>query len=157
MAEISFNEFARKTLLRQDRLIRAVGIATFNGVIRDSPVGDPDNWKKKPPVGSGYVGGRFRGNWRCSLAAPDLTTFEDSKGPKYDKNFPGLGAVLGDVSKSCQEADRKSVLWLANSLPYAYRLEYEGWSRQAPEGMVRRNVARVKQNISKELRKLKTS
>ena len=37
------------------------------------------------------------------------------------------------------------VTFMANNLPYAHRLEFEGWSRQAPEGMVRRTVARFNQ------------
>lgn len=151
MAEMDFNEFARKTLERADRLIRAVGIKTFSSVIRDTPVGDPDLWKAnegktKPKPPPGYVGGRLRANWRCSLAMPDTSTDES-----VDKNR-GIVAV-NDV---CATADRKKILWLANSLPYAWRIEYEGWSRQAPEGMVRRNVTRIKKIISGELRNLKS-
>lgn len=156
MAEMDFNEFARKTLERADKLIRVVGIKTFSAVIRDSPVGDPDLWKQAPPKGSGYVGGRLRGNWRCSLGSADLTTFEDDGGKKYVKNFPGLGEVLGEVNATSQQADRNKVLWLSNSLPYVYRIEYEGWSSQAPAGMVRRNVTRIKRIISTELRNLRS-
>lgn len=163
--DITFDEFARKTLERADKLIRAVGIKTFSSVIRDTPVGDPDLWKrgkadskgrKKAPAG--YVGGRLRGNWRCSLAMADVSTFEAPGGAKTRKaykNFPDLGQVLNEVNDTCNNADRKKVLWLSNSLPYAYRIEYEGWSRQAPEGMVRRNVTRIKKIISGELNKLK--
>lgn len=151
MAETDFNEFAKKTLQRADRLIRAVGIKTFSAVIRDTPVGDPDLWKvnegkTKPKPPAGYVGGRLRANWRCSLGMPDTSTDEST-----DRNR-GLVAV-NDV---CQTADRKKTLWLSNSLPYAYRIEYEGWSRQAPEGMVRRNVTRIKRIISAELRNIKS-
>lgn len=166
MAEVNFTEFANKTLQRADIMIRAVGIKTFSAVIRDTPVGDPDLWKGSAPAG--YVGGRLRGNWRCSLAMPDTTTFtapkgDGKKGEKKGgkqarvqyKNFPDVGTVISSVNNVCQSATRKNVLWLANSLPYAYRVEYEGWSRQAPEGMVRRNVARIKKIISGELRKVK--
>jgi len=175
MAEIDFTGFANKTLQRADVLIRAVGIKTFNAVIRDTPVGDPDLWKgsTKDAKGrgkgpEGYVGGRLRGNWRCSLAMPDTTTFTAPKGGNKNgkkktakqarveyKNFPDANTVLSSVNEVCQSATRKNVLWLANSLPYAHRVEYEGWSRQAPEGMVRRNVARIQKIISGELRKIK--
>lgn len=149
MSEMDFQEFARKTLERADKLIRAVGIKTFSAVIKDTPVGDPDYWKnpKAPP---GYVGGRLRGNWRCSLGAADLTTSGES-------DFPSLGDAINGVQTTSLKADRKSVLWLSNSLPYAHRIEYEGWSRQAPEGMVRRNVTRIQKIISGELRKIKSS
>lgn len=160
MSDLEFNEFTRKTLDRADKLIRAVGIKTFTAVIRDTPVGDPDLWQSSwldsedratvanNPHLEGYVGGRLRGNWRCSLSAPDTSTTPENE-------FPGLGQVLTDVQKTCESADRKKELWLANSLPYAWRIEYEGHSRQAPEGMVRRNVTRIQKIISTELRKLK--
>ena len=157
MAELDFTAFARKTLERADRLIRAVGIKTFSAVIKDTPVGDPDLWqsswldtKGKATVAfnphlEGYVGGRLRANWRCSLGMADTSTDES-----VDKNR-GLVAV-NDV---CLTADRKKTLWLANSLPYAKAIEF-GHSRQAPEGMVRRNCTRIKRIISGELRNLKT-
>lgn len=153
MADTDFNEFARKTLDRADKLIRAVGIKTFSAVIRDTPVGDPDLWKagkadsegrKKGP--KGYVGGRLRANWNCSLGMADATTTEST----------AHGAAIPAMIKKCTEADRKDELWLSNSLPYAHRIEYDGHSRQAPQGMVRRNVTRIKRIISGELRKLKS-
>ncbi len=157
MAETNFNQFADKTLRRADLLIRAVGIKTFSAVIRDTPVGDPDLWVSlwkdskgraiDPP--EGYVGGRLRGNWRCSLSAPDTST-------SGEHDFPSGGAVLADMQKTCADATRKDSLWLSNSLPYAWRIEYEGHSSQAPEGMVRRNVTRIQKIVSAELRKLKS-
>jgi len=133
------SEFARLTLLRADMLKRAVAIKLFSAVIRDSPVGDPDLWKSKPPAG--YVGGRFRANWNCTVGAADTST---SVSTDY-------GAAIPKVIEVCERSDRNDINWLANSLPYAARLEYEGWSRQAPQGMVRRNTARIKRLISQQL------
>lgn len=156
--EVSFSEFARKTLERADALIRAVGIKTFSAVIRDTPVGDPDLWqsswldsKGRATVAfnshlEGYVGGRLRANWNCSLGMADTSTTEST-------NHAGaIPAMMQEVAG----ADRKKILWLSNSLPYAHRIEYDGHSRQAPQGMVRRNVTRIQKIISGELRKLKT-
>lgn len=151
MAEETFTEFARKTLLRADMLKRAVAIKTFSAIIRDSPVGDPDLWKVNAgkPLGkrkgpAGYVGGRFRANWNCTIAAPNLSTTEET-------NYSG---AIPAVIQVCEASDRKDINWLANSLPYAARLE-NGWSKQAPAGMVRRNVTRIKRLISQELQKVK--
>lgn len=135
-------EFARKTLLRQDLLKRAVAIKLFSSIIRDSPVGDPDLWKSKPPVG--YVGGRFRANWNCTIGAADTSTTESTD----------FAAAIPAVIQVCEASDRKDVNWLANSLPYAERLE-KGWSRQAPAGMVRRNVTRIKRLVTQELQRIK--
>lgn len=137
-------EFARKTLLRADLLIRAVGIKTFSAVIRDTPVGDPDLWQSPAP--EGYVGGRLRANWNCSLGAADTSTTESTR----------HGEAIPKVHAAIAEADRKDVLWLSNSLPYAGRIEYDGHSRQAPAGMVRRNVIRIKANLANELRRLRS-
>lgn len=138
-----FREFTRKTLERADRLIRAVGIKTFSAIIKDTPVGDPDLWRSAPP--EGYVGGRLRANWQCSLFAPDLTTTAST-------DHQGS---IGRMQETVLPANRHDVLWLSNSLSYAERIEFEGWSTQAPHGMIRRNVARIKRIISGELRKLK--
>jgi hypothetical protein len=47
-----------------------------------------------------------------------------------------------------------SVTMLSNNMPYAYRVEFDGWSHtKAPEGMLRRNVARFKRLFEEEARK----
>lgn len=132
-------EFVRKTLERADVLKRAVAIKLFSAVIRDSPVGDPDLWKSKPPAG--YVGGRFRANWNCTVGEADTSTTESTN---HQGAIPAMQVVV-------LASDRTQVNWLSNSLPYAARLEYESWSRQAPAGMVRRNAARIKKLISQEM------
>lgn len=157
MSEISMGAFCRKTRDRADKLIRAVGIKTFSAIIKDTPVGDPDLWQSSwidtkgratvdnNPGLEGYVGGRLRANWRCSLGMADTST---------DESTAHAGAIP-KMTAECQGANRKQTLWLANSLPYVGRIEYDGHSSQAPEGMVRRNVTRIKRIISTELRKLK--
>jgi hypothetical protein len=139
----SFADFVRKTLERADVLKRAVAIKLFSSVIRDSPVGDPDLWKSKPPAG--YVGGRFRANWNCTVGTADTSTSESTN----------QAAAIPAMIQVVQPTTRHDINWLSNSLPYAARLEYEGWSRQAPAGMVRRNTARIKRLISQELARTK--
>lgn len=160
----SFNDFAKKTFLRCDLLIRAVGIKTFSAIIKDTPVGDPDLWKvnegkpekerKGPP---GYVGGRLRGNWNCSLGWPNVSTIEHIPGDEYKADWPGTAEQTADVHAKCNSATRHSVLWLSNGLPYAGKIEYDSHSKQAPAGMVRRNVARIKQNLANELARIKAT
>jgi hypothetical protein len=46
-------------------------------------------------------------------------------------------------------------IYISNNLPYAYRVEYLGWSRQQrPEGMVRVSMTRYKEAIQKAIAKL---
>ena len=46
-------------------------------------------------------------------------------------------------------------IFITNSLPYAYRLEYDGWSRQAPAGMVRVTVVEFAQRFERAVRAAK--
>jgi hypothetical protein len=152
--------------------IQARTIATFNSIIMMTPVGNPNLWainqqaatynqavsdenyrlrqdpanltkagrlrpgRKvkdsmaiwKPP---GYVGGRARGNWQCSLDAP-IT----SENGRIDPN----GSAAKAEVKATVTAGR--VNYLSNNVPYIRRLEYEGHSKQAPDGMVRISLAR---------------
>jgi len=81
----------------------------------------------------GYVGGRFRANWNTSVTAPDETT-TDAVDPSGESAIANVLAKMGGAG---------AVTFLTNGLPYGERLEYEGWSKQAPAGMVRIAMARV--------------
>jgi hypothetical protein len=89
--------------------------------------------------------GRFRANWVFGRGAYNPTTTE-----AIDKS----GKPVLPKSATTQTTDRLThdinagvkigqteIVYITNSLPYAYRLEYEGWSGQAPAGMVRVTVA----------------
>lgn len=77
-------------------------------------------------TGKGYVGGRFRANWNVSYGAPDESVSEATdKARAIAEAAKALSLPIGGIT------------WMTNGLPYAYRLEYEGWSKQAPAGMVR--------------------
>jgi hypothetical protein len=87
---------------------------------------------------AGYVGGRFRANWNTSVSAPDETTTEDVD-PTGAKATANVLAKMGGAGK---------VTYLTNALPYAERLEYSAWSKQAPAGMVRVSMARIDAIVS---------
>jgi hypothetical protein len=153
------SRFCAKTRRRADLLQRAIGIKLFSAVIKSSPVGSPKDWKVnqglQPSEFSlpfpGYVGGRFRGNWRASRSRVDRTATGEGE------PFPSQAQAVNGVLEAATKGNRKQELILANSLPYGFRLEHEGWSGQAPEGMVRVNVTRFRQIIREELAKLKRS
>lgn len=49
------------------------------------------------------------------------------------------------------------IIYVTNALPYAHRIEYEGWSRQAPAGMVRVTLARmnaISRGVALEVKRL---
>ena len=125
------SRFAKNASAATDKRVRAITTELFSSVILGSPVGDPALWKHKPP--KGYVGGHFRGNWQTTQGVPNLT-----ETPRIDPT----GALAIAESREMM-GGAGTVTFMANSLPYAQRLEYDGWSGQAPEGMVRINMARV--------------
>lgn len=87
----------------------------------------------KSPVDTG----RFKGNWGLSIAQIDTTTTET-----VDKNGgPTIARAQGSLAAySAQEGF--PMIYLQNNLPYAERLE-DGWSKQAPGGMVALTVAEL--------------
>jgi hypothetical protein len=127
-------DFARRVAAageRANEVVREVARGMVAGMIEKSPVGDPSQWARRGPPG--YVGGRFKNNWNCSVVGINLQT-----GAPIDAS--GAGAV--DRAKAAlAKWEPGQTIYITNSMPYAYRLEYEGWSRQAPAGMVRTTVA----------------
>ena len=78
--------------------------------------------RMRTPVKSG----RARGNWHISVGEPDW---------HYDPERMNKG--VGRAGTVPQGIGEGSVpIFVCNGLPYIGRLEY-GWSKQAPQGMVR--------------------
>lgn len=108
---------------------RGVMIKLFGAVIKDTPV----------------LTGRLRANWQFSKGQPVSETIEGTTDP--------TAAVSQDVAAQVDEKDDR--YFLSNNMPYARRIEYEGWSkRKAPQGMVRKNMIRIAANLQKEAAKL---
>jgi hypothetical protein len=162
-------ELAAQAKADVQTVVRKATFDLFRAVVMRSPVGNPDLWRSNSgaayrrgtfnvfaerlnqlgeggrvrprsdrslrkmfpnPVGRGYVGGRFRANWNVSQGTPDTSTTESTQ----------KGRGLAEAARALELA-AGGVVYLSNGLPYARRLEYEGWSTQAPMGMVRLSVA----------------
>jgi len=125
-------KFVEKASKRADEAVRQIVLDLHARVDARSPVGDAKYWQSPPP--KGYVGGRFRANWQLgvgtmpggTIAAPD----------------PGGANVRARIIASVPEQASGKVYYLANNLPYAQRIE-NGWSRQAPQGVVALAMAEV--------------
>lgn len=106
-------------------------------VVRATAQGLGDNIREMSPVDTG----RFKNNWITALESVDRSA--DAR----------ADAVGGASASSLRSALAKwkpgQTIYITNSLPYAYRLEYEGWSRQAPAGMVRVTVANFAQTFGR--------
>ena len=126
---LDLQKFADKTKGRADDAVGAIVIGLASRLDERSPVGDATYWISPPP--RGYVGGHFRANWQ--LGVETLPTTEI---PGVD---PSGEATLGRIVAAVPDEAAGKVYFLANNAPYARRLE-EGWSRQAPQGLVGRTV-----------------
>jgi hypothetical protein len=121
---VSFSDdvqgFAAKAGKSVDETMRAIALELFSSTIKDTPVDT----------------GRARGNWQTTIGAPATGEVDRL----------GEGDAIKEVSETVADFSGGKVIYLSNNLPYIYRLEYDGWSDQAPGGFLRKNVARI-QNI----------
>lgn len=95
----------------------------------------------------GYVGGRFRGNWQVTFDVKASGTLERIDPQGDDTKAAAAGVVLGFTSDV-------GTIWAVNNMIYGPRLEFEGWSSQAPAGMVRISVAEFQSFVNAAAREL---
>lgn len=134
--------FAQQAPEDAERITRAAIIQLWNSVITSTPVGNADLWKGDAPPG--YVGGRLRGNWFATIGRASTET-TDSTSRK------GSAASSAALAVDRAPKGRDIQFWLTNNLPYAERVE-NGWSSQAPRGMVKKNVRRWTRIIKRAAR-----
>lgn len=98
----------------------------FRDIVFDTPVLD----------------GTLRGSWKTTKQNPS-----SEKGSSDPSGALTVSQMEVTVGASTFGVD----IYLTNNQPYAYRIEFLGWSSvKAPQGMVRRNVLRV-QEILKQV------
>ena len=115
---------------------------TLTLIVQATPVGNHTRWKAnikraekgQPPLPRGYVGGQARRNWQVSVGAPVRT-------PKPGVDASGQTAITEGFGVIAQIKDPTRA-YISNPMPYMDRLE-NGWSKQAPKGMVSQAVAIV--------------
>ena len=88
--------------------------------------------------------GRARGNWQASVGRGA------SGEVSVDSVRSGEARAISNVDQTVSVAVG-DMYYLTNNLPYIERLEY-GWSKQAPNGMVRKNVQQFNRLLVKNLR-----
>jgi hypothetical protein len=131
--------FAKRANMSVSKTIRGTSIALFRGVIKTSPVDT----------------GRFRANWQISGASPASGTVNS-----FDKK--GNDTVM-EMATFINGEKVNLEFTLSNNLPYAAKLEYGGYagdgpntvggfSKQAPQGMIRVNVARFQRLLDEAAR-----
>lgn len=127
---LDIQAFVAKAKKNPETVMRSVSLKLFSAIIKESPVDT----------------GRFRGNWQTTGVTPatGLIAGVDPTGNK----------AVNSAATFITNAPGWDTFTLTNNLPYAERLEY-GWSKQAPVGMVRINIARFQQLINEEAAKVR--
>lgn len=115
--------FAAKTKANMDQVTRKVILDIGTRIVERTPVGDATLWKSSPP--KGYVGGRARGSWQYGFNSPA-------------GGDPNVIDKTGSISMARIESAMNPIPalhFISSNLVYMPRLE-NGWSKQAPSGMV---------------------
>ena len=117
--EQQLTEIEQRIERRVSQAVRKIALDVFTGVIQMSPVDT----------------GRFRGNWQVATGQAPSGTVEMTD--------PSGATVTAQVAGEVEGMEPGDVIYLVNNLPYAQRLE-DGWSQQAPGGMVALTVQRFR-------------
>ena len=115
---LDLRKFAEKAGKNADIAIRTVCLDLTTGVVFKTPVDT----------------GRARGNWQASIGTPavgEVATLDKS-------GTAAIAAAQGAIARA-----PGNVFVLANNLPYIARLEFEGYSNQAPAGMARITILEI--------------
>lgn len=139
---LDVSNFVEKTKKNNETVMRSVSFKLFSAIIMASPVDT----------------GRFRMNWQAAGATP-------RKGVVAGVDKTGASATAS-VQTFITNTPAWQELTLANNLPYANVIEFGGYpgsgpnttggfSKQAPQGVVRVNVVRFQQLIDEEAAKVR--
>jgi len=114
----------RKAERKMDLAVRKIALEMFRRIILKSPV----------------LSGRFRGNWQLAIGSVPEGTLEldDKTGT----------ATIAKGAATAMGFNAGETIFFANNLPYARRLE-EGYSQQAPNGMVALTIQEFQSVVSR--------
>lgn len=153
---LDLSKFVAKAKGNASEVVRTCIIQIGEAVIARTPVGDPSTWKVAAPPG--YVGGRARGSWQYGFNAPragEPKTIDGQGGPAKAPEAAIEGqAAQARVVAGINANQAPGVHFITSSVPYMRRLEYEAWSDQAPEGMVRVTVLEFQQFVDQAVKVL---
>lgn len=114
MIDKQIQAFNIKAMAQSEAKIKKAFIGLSTDIIMDTPV----------------LSGRLRNNWFPSVneGTDKTTNYTGEKGVAATNRVSAIKFKLGDT------------LYLTNNLPYAKRIEFDGWSAKSPNGMIRRNI-----------------
>jgi hypothetical protein len=113
------NRFRQTVIERHIKIKRKAAFDLFSAIIMETPVDK----------------GVLRNNWFVEMGA------HGSRATTTEKDKTGVGTRVRTSEKLRQTSIEKDIVF-TNNLPYAARIEFDGWSGKAPDGMVRVNTMR---------------
>ena len=122
---LDINKFVKKTGGNADKVVRELCFNLLKDIVYNTPVDS----------------GRAKANWFTSIGSPSNQEIEFAGGKSAAEGL-SIGRAMPDVAKATG-----NVFWISNNLPYIYRLEFEGWSKQAEGGMVRIAIDNMKRDL----------
>ncbi len=114
-----------------EKIINATVLQMYKNIIDRTPVGNPALWSYPAP--KGYDPGTLKASWSISFGS----NMRNTKG-QFTSGSQMTNA--GGLSLKINGSDTKQTISIYNNQPYAQRVE-NGWSTQAPQGMMRISVA----------------
>lgn len=128
---LDLSKFADKANKRTEQVVRKVVLDCAKSVVTMSPVDK----------------GTFKGNWDYGVGSAPSQTFEAA-------DSSGAVSIARIQSKSSGVQMVGKTHFIANNIPYAQRLE-NGYSRQAPNGMVHLTAMRFQPIVDAAARALR--
>jgi len=126
--ESQLRAIAKKRVQDMSQISRASVARLSNRVLTDSPVDK----------------GFFINNWNTTI-----------NGIGYEKragNEAGADSI-SQLTKTLPSLNLGESITFSNPLPYGPRLEYEGWSKKAKDGFLRKNTALWDSIVTEEVKK----
>ena len=122
---IDISKFVKKAEGNADKVVREICLNLLTDIVQGTPVDT----------------GRARANWFTSInSTSDATT--DYSGSKDAAAGVSIARAMPDVAKATG-----NIFSISNNLPYIYRLEFEQWSDQAKDGMVRIAIDNMRRDL----------
>ena len=112
------------------KLLRSASFDLFSSIVMETPVDK----------------GVLRNNWFASIGK--------ASGSKTTRADAGGTGTINKIESVLKGASVAQDIYFTNNLPYAARIEFDGWSDKAPAGMVRINVLRWQRIVKANLRTL---
>jgi len=109
----------KKAITHSTSIVKKVAFEVLKGVVQMSPVDT----------------GRFKGNWQVGIVSQVTTTIDNQDKSGASTLSSGLAQI--------NQMQLGQTVYITNNLPYARRLEFDAWSKQAPQGMVAVTLANI--------------